>query len=773
MKKFYCFFVCILLLFIDTVCAVDSNNAEITEINQLNAKKIGILSGSMFFDIAEKQINAATIEYFNNVADLSLATIQGKIDGFLIDEPMARTLVNETNGLTYLKKPLSNENYAFAVSKNEEGTSILQKMNEFLKQLREDGTFDQLDQIWFGKDDRLKAIEDYSNLPSNQGTIRLATNSTVNPFVYIQNQQIVGYDIDIITRFCKKYGYGLEIHDLDFSAIIPGLVTGKYNLAAGCISVTEERKQSINFTDPDYTGGVVMMVRENTPEKQMQSIDDGIALTKISHLNGKKIGVITGMISDQIAKEKIDSVQIEYYNSYSDLALATVQGKIDGFVTDEPIARVVMNEIPGLSFIKEFLTVDSYAFPVNKNSEGDEIREKMNQFIARLQSDGTIREMDQIWFGTDDQKKTIEDFSKFPATNGTIRLAVNSVSAPFSYIFNQKITGYDIDVIVRFCKEFGYALEITDLDFGAMIPGLLSGKFNLVAGCITVTEERKKRVNFTDPDYTGGLVVVVKETVNGTNTKEDQIRDTSQETISNIQQDGFFERMKLSFNRNFLIENRWKMILRGLGVTLLISILSAIFGTILGFIICLCRLSRQKAFNLFAKIFVAIIQGTPVVVLLMILFYVVFGSSKINPVIIAVLGFLINFAAYVSEMMRTGIESVDKGQIEAASAIGFNNVQTFIRITLPQAAKQFIPVYKGEFISMVKMTSVVGYIAIQDLTKMSDIIRSRTYEAFFPLIVTAGIYFIIAYGLASLLSIIEVQVDPKFRKRVIKGVDLK
>ena len=154
----------------------------------------------------------------------------------------------------------------------------------------------------------------------------------------------------------------------------------------------------------------------------------------------------------------------------------------------------------------------------------------------------------------------------------------------------------------------------------------------------------------------------------------------------------------------------------------------------------------------------------------MILYYLVFGSVEISGILVAVVGFSINFAAYVSEMMRTGIEAVDKGQHEAAAALGFNRLQVFARITFPQAARHVLPVFKGEFISMVKMTSIVGYIAIQDLTKMSDIIRSRTYEAFFPLIATALIYFVIAYVMTHGLTLVEMKIDPKRRARVLKGV---
>ena len=202
----------------------------------------------------------------------------------------------------------------------------------------------------------------------------------------------------------------------------------------------------------------------------------------------------------------------------------------------------------------------------------------------------------------------------------------------------------------------------------------------------------------------------------------------------------------------------------GIGVTIFISILSAVFGTVLGFLICLMRLSKNKVADAIAITYIRILQGTPMVVLLMILFYVVFARTGIDGVWVAIIGFGMNFGAYVSEMMRTGIEAVDRGQMEAALALGYSKPRAFFKIVVPQAARHFLPVYQGEFISLVKMTSVVGYIAIHDLTKASDIIRSRTYEAFFPLVTTAIIYFIIAWLLTRALTAIQKRIDPVRRR---------
>jgi polar amino acid transport system substrate-binding protein len=177
------------------------------------------------------------------------------------------------------------------------------------------------------------------------------------------------------------------------------------------------------------------------------------------------------------------------------------------------------------------------------------------------------------------------------------------------------------------------------------------------------------------------------------------------------------------------------------------------------------RMSPNLILRQLAKTYISLLRGTPVLVLLMLIFYVVFASIAIDPVLVAVFAFGLNFAAYVSEMFRTGIESIDRGQTEAGVAMGFSRIGTFRHIVLPQALQRILPVYKGEFISMVKMTSIVGYVAVQDLTKASDIIRSRTFDAFFPLIVVAVMYFLISWVLIQALEYLERRTDPMTRRR--------
>ena len=207
-----------------------------------------------------------------------------------------------------------------------------------------------------------------------------------------------------------------------------------------------------------------------------------------------------------------------------------------------------------------------------------------------------------------------------------------------------------------------------------------------------------------------------------------------------------------SFTNNLITEDRYRMILDGLQVTLLITFCAAIFGTLLGGLVCWMRMSRRKWVSTTAKVYIDIMRGTPVLVLLMLMYYVVMAPVNATGIVVAIVTFALNMAAYVSEMLRTAIEGIDRGQTEAGLALGYTRRQTFFKIVLPQVVKAVMPVYQGEVISLLKGTSIVGYITVADMTRASDLIRSRTFDAFFPLIVTAIIYFIMAWLIGLLLT---------------------
>ena len=203
-----------------------------------------------------------------------------------------------------------------------------------------------------------------------------------------------------------------------------------------------------------------------------------------------------------------------------------------------------------------------------------------------------------------------------------------------------------------------------------------------------------------------------------------------------------------SFYQNFIEDDRWKYITDGLFNTLRITFFAVLIGIFLGFLIAVVRSTYDKThklgvLNALCKVYLTVIRGTPVLVQLLIIYFVVFGSVKIDKTLVAVIAFGINSGAYVAEIFRSGIMSIDDGQFEAGRSLGFNYPQTMFYIVMPQAFKNVLPALGNEFIGLLKETSVAGYIAIQDLTKGADIIRSRTYSAFMPLIAAALIYLVL------------------------------
>ncbi len=222
-----------------------------------------------------------------------------------------------------------------------------------------------------------------------------------------------------------------------------------------------------------------------------------------------------------------------------------------------------------------------------------------------------------------------------------------------------------------------------------------------------------------------------------------------------------FQEWQDKFVNNFITDDRWKYIADGLVTTLQVTFFAVIIGIVLGFLVAVVRSTYDKTgklgiLNALCKLYLTVIRGTPVVVQLLIIYFVIFGSARdISKVAVAVMAFGFNSGAYVAEIFRSGIMSVDSGQFEAGRSLGFNYVQTMRYIIMPQAFKNVLPALCNEFIVLLKETSVSGYIALQDLTKGGDIIRSRTYDAMMPLLAVAVIYLTMVIIFTKLVNILE------------------
>ena len=461
---------------------------------------------------------------------------------------------------------------------------------------------------------------------------------------------------------------------------------------------------------------------------------------------------------ENAAKEFFPDSEYLLFDKYTDCIAALLAGKIDAFLGDEPELKSTHAEQPEIDYIHERLTQNNYCFAFRKDDpESAALCAELNSFIARCSADGTIQELEDIWFGIDEDRKLV-DMSDLTGQNGTIRVVTTSTDMPFSYIKDGKNVGYDIDLVVRFCRDRGYALILGDVDFAARIPAVQSGKYDFTTD-MNVTPEREEQVLFSDPTSYGGIVLAVPA------------KDLDNANAAQPGSTGM-EALKASFNKTFLREDRWKLFVNGVLTTLRITLLTILFGTALGFaVFMLCRNGNPLA-NLVTRFCLWLVQGTPMVVLLMILYYLIFASVSISGIAVAVIGFSLTFGAAVYGLLKMGVGAVDNGQYEAAYALGYSGHRTFFKIILPQALPHVLPAYKGEIVSLIKATAVVGYIAVQDLTKMGDIVRSRTYEAFFPLIAVTVIYFLLEGLIGFAVSRFAVMFDPRHRKpaSILKGV---
>ena len=434
--------------------------------------------------------------------------------------------------------------------------------------------------------------------------------------------------------------------------------------------------------------------------------------------------------------------------------MALRQGKVAGTMLDRPNFNAVKRTDSKLSAVNVPQYSVEIGFGFQKTEEGYALQAQMNSFLDKLRADGRLDSMLDKWYGETEPSVSVplEELKENPKT---LRVSIDTTRKPFVYMYEGKPVGFEIEAMYLFCKEYGYNVEIEDVSFASGLAGLAGEKYDLVCGGLYMTPERKESVNFSEPYMVADVVMATYEKSGMGN---------------------FFASIGESFEKTFIRESRWKLIVKGILTTLLISVCAVLGGTVLGFLLYLAARSKNRALSsvtrVFTKIYSKLITGTPTLVVLMLLFYVVFGRSDLGGTVVAIIGFILTFGSFVYGQLSLTVEAVDKGQTEAAYALGYSRNRTFFRIVLPQAMKMFLPVYSAEIVGLIKATSVVGYIAVNDLTKMGDIIRGNTYEAFFPLIAVAVIYFMITWGAAALLGIMQRKFEPKRRKRknILKGV---
>ncbi len=464
----------------------------------------------------------------------------------------------------------------------------------------------------------------------------------------------------------------------------------------------------------------------------------GKEVKNAGNLSGAKIGVQLGTTGDIYVSDYENDgsgTKVERYNKGADAIQALKLGKIDCVVIDEQPALEFVKQNTGLKILDDEFTKEDYALCIGKDNP--ELLENVNTAIEKLQSDGTIDSIINNYIGSDSQiGKTPYEKKDVERKNGTLKIGTNAEFPPYEYYEDNQITGIDIDIMQAVCDELGMDMQVEDMAFDSIIAAITSGKVDVGASGFTVTEDRKKNINFTDSYITTKQDIIVKD-------------GSSSSKIG----------LKEKLYDNFVKDSRYMYIVKGLGNTIVITLFAVMLGIILGFLIAVVRTSHDRnggltILNGICQAYLTIIRGTPVMIQLLIIYYVILASVT-NKILVAAIAFGLNSAAYVAEIVRSGIMSVEIGQFEAGRSLGLNYKQTMTSIILPQAVKNILPALLNEVISLLKETSISGYIGLMDLTKGGDIIRSNTYEAFLPLIAVAIIYLVIVMILSRCVSRLE------------------
>ncbi len=463
-------------------------------------------------------------------------------------------------------------------------------------------------------------------------------------------------------------------------------------------------------------------------------------------LSHAKLSILLGGIDELQIPNLYPNATILTYSSNADKLFALASNKVDYAICSSAQGIIYSkNNHNEYEYCDEPLYTMGNAFALNKSST--DLQQKISSCIQTLKADGTLASMEQKW--VIDASYTMDDVPVITDTSAPVlRVATDCASEPFTFISNEKPAGYDVEVISRVAYMLGMRIEFQQMSFSSTIVSVISGKSD-VALNVTPTEEREKEVLFSDIYYEVKIVALSKK----------QGAHAS-----------YFNDIRDSFNSTFIKENRWKLFIKGIEITFLISVFSFALATLVGGLLCWMQISKNKLANKIANFYVKIATGIPILVWLMILYYIVFKSVDISSIIVAIITFGLQTGASLSSIFKTGIDSIDVGQKEAAEALGFNTFTIYKKIIIPQAVLRIFDLYKGEFVSLVKSTSIVGYIAINDLTKVSDIVRSRTYEAFFPLIATAIIYFALAHLVIVILNIVQKKINPKQRKHILEDI---
>lgn len=474
---------------------------------------------------------------------------------------------------------------------------------------------------------------------------------------------------------------------------------------------------------------------------------------EFSELNGQTVSMLTGAPFEEMVSSFVPDVgRFTYYASMADMLLALKSGKTDAILNNNAVASLAVNKNSNLAMFPHSLKSGVFGYAFKK---GDPRREQWQEALDRIPEE-TIEALWEKWTGKDETAKQVPE-QDWPGDNGTVKVAMCDILEPISYIGDKgQLIGFDIELILLMARELDVHVSFTGMELASVLSSVQAGKVLFGGGSIIATDERKELMDFVEY-YPASFVLVV--------------RSVAGKSVSAAGGSSFLTQLRDSFVRTFIRDDRYKMVLSGLWLTILMSLASGAGGLVLAYLLVLLRHKNLRPANLLISAAESLVAGIPAVVILMVFYYIVFGKSSIPAVVIAIIGFTLIFGMRAYGVIWNAASTIDSGQREAALALGYTEDMSFRRVVLPQSRRVYAPVLQAQFVSLLKETSIAGYISVLELTRAGDLIRSRTMEAFFPLIAIALIYFVLTHLMTKSAELVAAAGKKKKETRIVKGVD--
>lgn len=462
----------------------------------------------------------------------------------------------------------------------------------------------------------------------------------------------------------------------------------------------------------------------------------------LAEVNGNPVACPDASPSfQQYLSNAVPDSKIVFYKTFSDCIYSVEHGLTAGFVCDDPTYRYIRyNEHNRVKRLDEPVSHSDYGFLFRKDTSSDQLRNAINTYLVTNKT--RLVDLANKWFPNDyDQTKNarvepIVTYSESEA-NGSFTAFVIDINAPFGFVNNDGAQGYDADILVDFAKTCKYNINLVSYSSSSILAALDTGKCDVVVGGYNITSERKEKYNFSVPYYTGDIDFVVF--------------DPNAPVTTNPVITGFY--------KTFIEDNRWQIFLNGTIMTLIITVVAAVAGTFIGYGLYLLGLNNkvcQKIINALTIFF----SRTPMAVILMIFYYIIFGGIGMGAGLASIITFTIAFSLTMNGVIYNGVNAIDRNQFDSMYALGYSRTKGFNKVILPQAIRNFASNYTDEIVSLIKATSIVGFISVVDLTKATDLIRAASFQTFFPLITSAVIYFLLATLLIFIVRQIDKAINP-------------